>query len=189
MGEDFPPLAVKEGALASAGKKRLFLCYCRSQIFSQPFPGKGVGVMVDFASRVQVGCAQSQNIHERSCCVGERRVREKLLPLSNLCVASAEAGDLLFRVEQKGNGEFVTGYVDEGAMTVSNPVYFVPQEQSAWFLPLPAPPPGPGWEAEVTPAPPVPLSPLVQTILFPDVDPFVTVPPAQAMPNPPSTKP
>lgn len=171
MGEVFPPLAVKESALASAGKKRLVLCYCRSQIFSQPYAGKGVWVMVDFASGVQVGCAQNQHIHEWSCFVGERRVREKFLPQSNLHVASAEASDLLFHVEQKGNGEFVTGYVDEGAMTVSNPVYFMPQEQSAWFLPMP-PPPGSGWEAEVAPALPVSLSasvaPRVQTILFPD---------------------
>ena len=52
---------------------------------------------------------------------GERKAREQLSSQSNLCVASAEGGDLLFRVEQKGNREFVTGYVDEGAMTVSNP--------------------------------------------------------------------
>lgn len=134
MGEVFPPLAGKEGALASAGKKRTDLCCCRSQIFSQPFSRKGVGVMVDFASGVQVGHAQNQHIHEWSCCVGERRARE--LPQSNLRVASAEAGDLLFRVEQKGNGEFVTGYVDEGAMTVSNPCTSC-LEQSEWFLPLP----------------------------------------------------
>lgn len=138
-------------------------------------------------------CAQSQHIHEWSCCVGERRARERLLPRSNLRVASAEAGDLLFRVEQKGNGEFVTGYVDEGAMTVSNPVYFVPQEQSVWFLPLPAPPPASGWEAEVAPDPPVSLVTSGGTLsadhAFSCGGPCLTVSPAQVKPNPPSKKP
>lgn len=41
MGEVFPPAAVKQGALASVGKKRRILHFCGSQLFSQPRRGGG----------------------------------------------------------------------------------------------------------------------------------------------------
>lgn len=78
-------------------------------------------------------------------------------------------------------------------MTVSNPVYFVPQEQSVWFLPLPAPQPASGWEAEVAPDPPVSLVTSGGTLsaghAFSCGGPCLTVSPAQVKPNPPPKKP
>lgn len=125
MGGIFAPVVVKQGALASAGKKRTFLCYCRSLLFSQPFPGLGERgwwlILVTGCSGAFAQCGQNQCIAQWSCWGGERRASEKLSSQSNLRIASAEEGDLLYRVEQKGNREFVTGYVEEGAMTVSNP--------------------------------------------------------------------
>lgn len=89
---------------------------------------------------------------------GERRAREELSPRSNLRVASEEEDDLLFGVEQKGKREFVTGDVDEGAMTVSNPVCFVRKSGARGFLPSMAALPSAALEAEVAPAPlPAPL--------------------------------
>lgn len=84
---------------------------------------------------------------------GERRAREELSSQSNLRVASAEEGDLLFRVEQKGKREFVTGDVAEGAMTVSNPVCFMRKSRACGCLPSMAALPSSAQEAEVAPAP------------------------------------
>lgn len=68
----------------------------------------------------------------------QREGRKRLLSQSNLCVVSVEGSDLLFQWNKKGNREFVTGYADEGAVTVSNPVHFALPAQSSWLPPLAA---------------------------------------------------
>lgn len=94
VGGIFPSVAVKQDA--STGKKRTLSCYCRSQLFLQPFPG-----LVGFGDGVQwVICTMwSKPVYCWVVLLGrerERRAREKPSSQSNLCVVSAKAGDVLF---------------------------------------------------------------------------------------------
>lgn len=66
---------------------------------------------------------------------GERSLRPRVTSASPRWRAVVVAA----RAEQEGDGAFVTGDVDEGAMTASNPACFVLPEPSAW---LAASPPG-----------------------------------------------
>lgn len=156
--EVFPPVAVEQGALASVGKKRRFLHFCGSQLFSQPGRGGSGwfwwwGAVDRLHSMVKTSMLLSGPAGE------ERRVKEKLLSQSNLHVVSVEGSDLLFQWNKKGNREFVTGYADEGAVTVSNPgVLHAASAELVASSPCCLLCQAQAWEAEVAPAASLPLT-------------------------------